>query len=73
MESRPHTYSSTSQEEGLVESMPSPDDERERFEQLRRLLGEPLCRQLGIFPMPDGLVVSVVIPCTTSGTPSARS
>jgi glycosyltransferase involved in cell wall biosynthesis len=62
MESRPHTYSSTSQEEGLVESMPSPDDERERFEQLRRLLGEPLCRQLGIFPMPDGLVVSVVIP-----------
>ena len=34
--------------------------EREQF--LRRLLGEGACRQLGIYPMPDGFKLSVVIP-----------
>ena len=34
----------------------------ERLELLRRLLGEPACRQLGIYPIPDGFKLSVVIP-----------
>jgi glycosyltransferase involved in cell wall biosynthesis len=34
----------------------------ERAELLQRLLGERVCRQLGIFPLPDGFQLSVVIP-----------
>jgi glycosyltransferase involved in cell wall biosynthesis len=34
----------------------------ERVELLNRLLGEPACRQIGIFPIPDGFKLSVVIP-----------
>jgi glycosyltransferase involved in cell wall biosynthesis len=34
----------------------------DRFEVLHRLLGEPACRQLGIYPIPDGFKLSVVIP-----------
>jgi glycosyltransferase involved in cell wall biosynthesis len=34
----------------------------ERFQVLRGLLGEAACRQLGIFPIPDGFRLSVVIP-----------
>ena len=37
-------------------------DEPERVRLLRRLLGENLCRQLGVFPLPTGFVLSVVIP-----------
>jgi glycosyltransferase involved in cell wall biosynthesis len=37
----------------------SPTD---RVKTLQRLLGEPACRQLGIFPIPDGFKLSVVIP-----------
>jgi glycosyltransferase involved in cell wall biosynthesis len=33
-----------------------------RLELLHRLLGEPACRQLGIYPIPDGFKLSVVIP-----------
>jgi glycosyltransferase involved in cell wall biosynthesis len=33
-----------------------------RLAVLRRLLGEPACRQLGIYPIPDGFKLSVVIP-----------
>jgi glycosyltransferase involved in cell wall biosynthesis len=36
--------------------------EPERFEVLHRLLGEPACRQLGIYPIPAGFKLSVVIP-----------
>jgi glycosyltransferase involved in cell wall biosynthesis len=38
------------------------DDDRERREWLLRILGEPVCRQLGIYHIPDALVLSVVIP-----------
>ncbi len=38
---------------------PSPE---ERLETLRRLLGEPACRQLGIYPIPERFKLSVVIP-----------
>jgi glycosyltransferase involved in cell wall biosynthesis len=37
----------------------SPD---ERLRVLHQLLGEPACRQLGIYPIPDGFKLSVVIP-----------
>jgi glycosyltransferase involved in cell wall biosynthesis len=39
-----------------------PDDEAERREWLIRVLGEPVARKLGIYRLPDGLVLSVVIP-----------
>lgn len=35
---------------------------RERLALLHQLLGEPACRQLGIYPIPDGFKLSVVIP-----------
>jgi glycosyltransferase involved in cell wall biosynthesis len=40
---------------------PSADD-HERRETLIRILGESVCRQLGIYRIPDDLVLSVVIP-----------
>jgi glycosyltransferase involved in cell wall biosynthesis len=43
----------------LAEVEASPD---KRLEVLHRLLGEPACRQLGIYPIPDGFLLSVVIP-----------
>lgn len=46
--------------ETLPELMPAPAQERLAF--LHRLLGEPACRQLGIYPIPDGFKLSVVIP-----------
>jgi glycosyltransferase involved in cell wall biosynthesis len=38
------------------------DSPRERLHLLRRLLGEQACRQLGIYPLPEGFKLSVVIP-----------
>src|SRR5262245_176199 len=40
-------------------TLPSPE---QRVAMLNRLLGEPTCRQLGIYPIPDGFKLSVVIP-----------
>jgi len=37
-------------------------DPERRFEVLHALLGEAACRQLGIYPIPDGFKLSVVIP-----------
>ena len=34
----------------------------ERIAMLHQLLGEPACRQLGIYPVPDGFKLSIVIP-----------
>ena len=34
----------------------------ERVEALERLLGKPLCRSLGIYPLPPGFLLSVVMP-----------
>lgn len=39
-----------------------PVDDTERRETLMRLLGEPLCRKLGVYRLPDDFVLSVVIP-----------
>ncbi len=41
---------------------PEPESPAEREAILRRLLGEPACRQLGIYPIPEGFKLSVVIP-----------
>jgi glycosyltransferase involved in cell wall biosynthesis len=45
--------------ERLLERAATP---AERVEFLRRLLGDATCRQLGIFPIPPGFKLSVVIP-----------
>ena len=37
-------------------------DPEDRLKYLRRLLGEAACRQLGIYPIPDHFMLSVVIP-----------
>jgi hypothetical protein len=42
---------------GVADPMDQPD-----YESLVRLLGESTCRNLGIFKIPDDLVLSVVIP-----------
>ena len=40
----------------------SPRTPTARVEVLQKLLGEPACRQLGIYPIPAGFKLSVVIP-----------
>src|SRR4051794_4323628 len=47
-----------------VDPLPEPRlySPEERIELLHRLLGEPACRQLGIYPIPTGFKLSVVIP-----------
>src|ERR1700756_1694802 len=44
----------------LLERIAAAPGERARV--LQRLLGEPACRQLGIYPIPSGFKLSVVIP-----------
>jgi glycosyltransferase involved in cell wall biosynthesis len=39
-----------------------PGSSAERVQVLQQLLGEPACRQLGIYPIPPGFKLSVVIP-----------
>ena len=45
-----------------LNSMTLSGDDQERRETLLRILGESVCRQLGIYRIPDDLVLSVVIP-----------
>jgi glycosyltransferase involved in cell wall biosynthesis len=49
-----------SQLEGLAMSLQGDDEERRDL--LMRLLGEAVCRRLGIYRLPEHLVLSVVIP-----------
>jgi glycosyltransferase involved in cell wall biosynthesis len=44
----------------LIEQVAADPEERVRV--LQQLLGEPACRQLGIYPIPAGFKLSVVIP-----------
>jgi glycosyltransferase involved in cell wall biosynthesis len=46
--------------ETLVQQMAAFPEKREML--LRELLGEQACRQLGIYPIPEGFKISVVIP-----------
>ncbi|HWE35578.1 MAG TPA: glycosyltransferase family 2 protein [Isosphaeraceae bacterium] len=61
-----NAYGSFEGSSATYESMetlpPPPDDERERLDWLIRVLGEPFCRKVGIYPVPRDLTVSVVIP-----------
>jgi glycosyltransferase involved in cell wall biosynthesis len=54
----------TSLRDALAELAPALRDLQptERWEVLRELLGEPACRQLGIYPIPPGFKLSVVMP-----------
>jgi glycosyltransferase involved in cell wall biosynthesis len=45
-----------------VSTAPTIEDHAERVRALHRLLGESACRQVGIFPIPAGFKLSVVIP-----------
>lgn len=45
----------------LVDFLPG-DDPRPRIELVERLLGAHVCRQLGIYALPEGFLLSVVIP-----------
>ncbi len=47
-------------ERGALDDEPA--DDRARVELLRQLLGENFCRRLGIYPLPDGFLLSVVVP-----------
>jgi len=47
---------------GTLDELAVPTDDHARREWLIRLLGEPAARSLGIFHIPEDLVVSVVIP-----------
>jgi glycosyltransferase involved in cell wall biosynthesis len=44
------------------QSFSIPESPQERYELIRHLIGEAGCRQLGIFPIPEGFKLSVVIP-----------
>lgn len=46
--------------ETMIQQLAAYPDKREAL--LRELLGEQACRQLGIYPIPEGFKVSVVIP-----------
>ena len=64
MDHSPHSDSPSPMTSLLEGASPTefPRDEVERREHLIRLLGEPLCRKLGIFHLPETLTLSVVIP-----------
>jgi glycosyltransferase involved in cell wall biosynthesis len=53
-------YTEHNAAEGLLLRPPANEDERIAL--LHQLLGEPACRQLGIYPIPAGFKLSVVIP-----------
>ncbi len=46
----------------VMDSPSNPDDDRERIGWMIQNLGEPFCRRLGVYPVPEDLVISVVIP-----------
>lgn len=52
----PHTVDAQAMLERIA------DDPAQRYEVLHKLLGEGACRQLGIYPIPAGFKLSVVIP-----------
>jgi glycosyltransferase involved in cell wall biosynthesis len=54
------TAGSNSQPSGAL--VPQFTDDAQRREWLIKVLGEPFCRKLGICPIPDDLILSVVIP-----------
>ena len=61
----PNAHASGAPYSSMIDSLKAsdlPDDDNERREFILRLLGEPVARRLGIYRVPDDLVVTVVIP-----------
>ena len=56
----PHTQLSNPETQALLERLA--ESPSQRLELLHKLLGEPACRQLGIYPIPAEFKLSVVIP-----------
>ncbi len=48
--------------DGIFDSLGAPENEPERRDWLMRVLGESLARRIGVYRIPDDLVLSVVIP-----------
>jgi hypothetical protein len=48
--------------EGTDSSIPGVASDADRRDRLIEIFGEPLCRKLGIFPLPPGFTLSVIIP-----------
>jgi glycosyltransferase involved in cell wall biosynthesis len=46
----------------IFDALGAPENEQERRDWLIRVLGEALARRIGIYHVPDGLVLSVVVP-----------
>jgi glycosyltransferase involved in cell wall biosynthesis len=57
-----YSESTTLADDMPIATPPPPEDDRERREWLLRVLGEPTCRALGVYRVPDDLTLSVVIP-----------
>jgi glycosyltransferase involved in cell wall biosynthesis len=53
-------HETSDQLERLLDSLAASPEKRVQV--LQRLLGEPACRQLGIYPIPEDFLLSVVIP-----------
>jgi glycosyltransferase involved in cell wall biosynthesis len=62
MDSHPQPFSSVATMADEMNLPPLPADDRERRDWLFRVLGESVCRELGIYRIPDALILSVVIP-----------
>jgi glycosyltransferase involved in cell wall biosynthesis len=62
MDSPSRTIDSLSTIAERMDVLRPPADERERLDWLIQILGEPLCRTLGLYHIPDDLTLSVVIP-----------
>jgi glycosyltransferase involved in cell wall biosynthesis len=62
MDSSDHSASAASSLLDALKMADFPEDDADRREWLIRILGEPTCRKLGVYKVPDDLVLSVVIP-----------
>ncbi len=61
MDSSPTSFEPSTTLDNVLNVTP-PDDEHKRREWLIRTLGEPFCRALGIYRIPEDLTLTVVVP-----------
>jgi glycosyltransferase involved in cell wall biosynthesis len=63
MNEQPASHELATSHDQQLELLPeAPASEPERLDWLIRVLGEPVCNRLGLYKIPDDLVLSVVIP-----------
>jgi len=63
MNEQPDSHERATSHDQQLELLPeAPPGEHERLDWLIRVLGEPVCNRLGLYKIPDDLVLSVVIP-----------